>query len=119
MDLDAVLSSVVVVPDFDPALKCKAGVLREVRIAAHEVGNRTPPCTAEGVLTESQCRFEEDRTLRIIIKCVDQIAGGSMDISASFSHDADMHQAVAPSLLRGIDHLFVDWARGHIGRPSA
>src|ERR1700693_3335719 len=102
MDLDAVLSSVVVVPDFDPALKCKACVLREVRIAAHEVGNRTPPSTAEGVLAKGQCRFEEDRAFRIIIKRVDKIAGGGTGIIAFCSHGADMHQAVAPSLLRGV-----------------
>src|ERR1700684_2082736 len=41
MNLDAVLGSIVIVPDFDPALKCKARVFREVRIATHEVGNRT------------------------------------------------------------------------------
>src|ERR1700675_4451315 len=115
MDLDAVLSSVVIVPDFDPALKCKARVLREVRIASHEIGYRTPPGTAESVPAKGHCRFEEDRALRIIIKRVDQIAGGGTRIIAFCSRGADMHQAVAPRLLRGVDHLFAD--RGHLERP--
>src|ERR1700730_19461542 len=114
MDLDAVLGSIVIVPDFDPALKRKACVLREVRIAAHEVGNRTPPGTTESVLAKSLCRLEEDRALRIIIKRVDQIAGGSTDIAAFCIYGADMHQAVAPSLLRSVDHLFANWAFGHV-----
>jgi hypothetical protein len=42
-----------------------------------------------------------------------------MDITAFCSYGADMHQAVAPSLLRGVDHLFADWTRGHFGQPSA
>jgi hypothetical protein len=41
MNLDAVLGSVVVVPDLDPALQREACVFRKVRIAADEVGNGT------------------------------------------------------------------------------
>src|SRR5579863_750465 len=115
MDLDAVLSGVVIVPDFDPALKCKARVFREVRIAADEIGNRTPPGAAKSVLAKGQSRFEEYRAFRIVIKRVDYIAGGSTNIAAFCIDGADMHQAVAPSLLRGIDHLFAD--RGHFDRP--
>ena len=76
MDLDAVLGSVIIVPDLDPALKREARVFRKVRIAAHEVRNRTPPGATEGVLAKGQCRLEEDRALRVVIKCVDQSAGG-------------------------------------------
>ena len=59
-------------------------------------------------LAGSQCRFEEDRALCIIVKRVHQLAGCSTDIAAFCIHGADMDQAVAPGLLRGVDHLFAD-----------
>src|ERR1700732_1078941 len=115
MDLNAVLGGVIIVPYFHPALQREAGVFREVGIAADEVRNRTPPGAAEGVLAKSQCRLEEDRALRVVIKRVNQSAGGGTGIAAFGVYGADIHQSVAPSLLRGVDHLFANWAFGHVG----
>src|SRR3954451_24405527 len=110
MNLDAVLGGVIVVSDLDPAVQREALVFQEVRITANEVGNGALPGATERVLAKGQGRLEEDRALRIVIKRVGQIARCASDVAALFVNCADVYQAVAPSLLRGIDHVLADWA---------
>src|SRR5262249_41014679 len=95
VDLDAILGSVIIVPNFDPPLARKARVLREVWIAAYKVGNRTLPRVAEGVLAKCQGRLEENYAFGVVIKGVNQIARGRKNITAFCIHNADMNQAVA------------------------
>src|SRR6202166_4325654 len=108
MNLNAVLGGVIIVPNFHPALQREACVFREVGIVADEVRNRAPPGAAEGVLAKSQCRLEEDRALRVVIKRVNQSAGSGADIAAFGVYGSYITQSVAPSLLRGVDHLFAN-----------
>src|ERR1700688_2280848 len=114
MNLNAVLGGVIIVSNSHPALQREACVFRELGIAADEVRNRTSPGAAEGVLAKSHCRLEKDRALRVVIKLVNQSAGGGTDIAAFGVYGAEIYQSVAPSLLRRVDHLFANWAFGHV-----
>jgi len=85
--------------------------------AAYEVGNPTLFGTAEGVLSKAQSRLEEHRSLGIVIKLVHQFARDGSDIASFCMDGAYQHQAVAPSPLRGVDHLFATLCTDALGFP--
>ena len=65
------------------------------------------------------CTDGEKYFTRCRLSTVDQIAGGGMDIAAFCMLGADMNQAVAPGLLRGVNRWFVDWSCGHLACAQA
>ena len=100
----------VVDGDFAPTLQGKTGVIREIRIAADEVRDRTILGRPKPLRIPRESGFEEDRPIFIVVKV---LYGSDGNLSCFFGaflivSRGNSDERIAPFLLRGDDITFGD-----------
>ena len=109
VDLDAVLSGVIVVADLHPVLQSKSGVVGKIGVAADEVSQRTGLRRPEGVLAVGQRGLEEDLACVVVVQIGDGLVGDGLVVTPFGVDLANLHQRIAPRLLGCVYFLLGDF----------